>query len=263
MSISPGANDHLGSPPMQSNGLPLKSKIKAKKSLFFKQSKLNKSNNAVGIAENNGSYMQKSAAIDEKDFEEDEEEKRDDHSNECSPDLRNKIIMVEDIGPKKPVRSTISGTVYFKFSEEQIEKYHMNLKGSDLYCYDFETKKQIKFMHSLVGCFLISPTKTCENSSHDVNESINGVIYRRIELKLSQLFKRVFFVESESEYEGWTTNIEKVINPQRLNEFYVKDDLLGQGSFGKVYKGRSKATNEIVAIKYIDKKAMKPHEVSL
>jgi serine/threonine protein kinase len=153
--------------------------------------------------------------------------------------------------------------VYFKFSEEQIEKYHMSLKGSDLYCYDFTTKKQIKFMHSLVGCFLISPTKACNNSSHDVNESINGVIYRRIELKLSQLFKRVFFVETEPEYEAWTTNIEKVINPQRLNEFYVKDDLLGQGSFGKVYKGRSKATNEIVAIKYIDKKAMKPHEVSL
>jgi serine/threonine protein kinase len=43
----------------------------------------------------------------------------------------------------------------------------------------------------------------------------------------------------------------------------MKDELMGQGSFGKVYKGRSKATNEVVAIKYIDKKAMKPHEVSL
>jgi len=70
-------------------------------------------------------------------------------------------------------------------------------------------------------------------------------------------------VETEPEYDAWTSNIDKVINPQRLNDFYVKDDLLGQGSFGKVYKGRSKATNEIVAIKYIDKKAMKPHEVSL
>ena len=137
MSISPGARDHLGSPPMQSNGLPMKSKIKAKKSLFFKQAKLNKSNNAVGIADNNFSYMEKSAVIDEKDFEEDEEEKRDDHSNECSPALRNMMIMVEDTSAKKPFRSTISGTVYFKFSEEQIEKYHMNLKGSDLYCYDF------------------------------------------------------------------------------------------------------------------------------
>ena len=72
--------------------------------------------------------------------------------------------MTEEMPMKKPVRSTISGTVYFKFSEEHIEKYHMSLKGSDLYCYDIETKKQIKFMHSLVGCFLISPPKRCENS---------------------------------------------------------------------------------------------------
>jgi len=91
---------------MQNNGFPLKSRIKAKKSLFFKQAKLNKSNNALGVvAENNSSYMQNSAAIEEKDFEEDEEEKR--GGNDCSPAFRNKIIMVEDIAPKKPVRTTI------------------------------------------------------------------------------------------------------------------------------------------------------------
>ena len=141
----------------------------------------------------------------------------------------------------------------------------MSLKGTDLYCYDFETRKQIKFMHSLTGCFLISPQKSsCENSHHlDMNENINGIIYRRIELKLSQLFKRVFYVESEPEYDGWTLNLVKAIGPSNLNDYYIKDELLGQGSFGKVYKGRSKATNEVVAIKYIDKKAMKPHEVSL
>jgi len=32
-------------------------------------------------------------------------------------------------------------------------------------------------------------------------------------LKLSQQFKRVFYVETESEYEGWTGNMEKAINP--------------------------------------------------
>jgi len=108
MSNSPGASDRLGSPPMQNNGLPLKSKIKAKKSLFFKQARLNKSNNALGVvAENNGSYMQNSAAIEEKDFEEDEEEKRAGNSNDCSPAFGNKIIMVDDIAPKKPLRTTI------------------------------------------------------------------------------------------------------------------------------------------------------------
>ncbi len=49
----------------------------------------------------------------------------------------------------------------------------------------------------------------------------------------------------------------------KLSDCYVKDELLGQGSFGKVYKGRNNQTNEVIAIKYIDKKSMKPHEVSL
>jgi hypothetical protein len=131
-----------------------------------------------------GSYMQNSAAIDEKAFEDDEEDKNcsvvvskgnQKISLDDSPSYQNKINNIdENIVPKKPTRNTISGTVFFKFSEDHIEKYHMCLKGADLYCYDFDTKKQIKFMHSLVGCFLISPTKACENSQHDVNESING-----------------------------------------------------------------------------------------
>lgn len=164
------------------------------------------------IGENHDSFKQKSAAMDESYFEEDED-KNGGNIKDCSAGIQDKFIMVEDMGLKKPVRTIISGTVYFKFSEEQIEKYHMMLKGSDLYCYDFETKKQIKFMHSLVGCFLISQTNACDSSSHDANESINGVIYRRIELKLSQLFKRVFFVETEPEYVAWTTSIERIIDP--------------------------------------------------
>ena len=46
-----------------------------------------------------------------------------------------------------------------------------------------------------------------------------------------------------------------------INDSYTKSELLGQGSFGKVYKGKTKTTEEVVAIKYIDKKAMKSHEI--
>lgn len=49
-----------------------------------------------------------------------------------------------------------------------------------------------------------------------------------------------------------------------LSDFYAKDDLVGQGSFGKVYKGHPKANpTEIIAIKYIDKKQLKPFELAL
>jgi hypothetical protein len=44
----------------------------------------------------------------------------------------------------------------------------------------------------------------------------------------------------------------------------VKDELLGQGSFGKVFRGYALSNpREQVAIKYIDKKSMKALEISL
>lgn len=49
-----------------------------------------------------------------------------------------------------------------------------------------------------------------------------------------------------------------------MTDYYAKHELLGQGSFGKVYRGNLKHTaSEQVAIKYIDKKQMKRMEISL
>jgi len=65
------------------------------------------------MGEPNGSYMQNSAAIDEKAFEDNEEIKCGPKNNEGvypegSPSLRNKLKMAEEIPvPKKPTRITI------------------------------------------------------------------------------------------------------------------------------------------------------------
>lgn len=66
---------------------------------------------------------------------------------------------------------------------------------------------------------------------------------------------------SESECEQWIIQLSKAIGNTKISDSYTKSELLGQGSFGKVYKGKTMATEEIVAIKYIDKKAMKSHEI--
>lgn len=117
-------------------------------------------------------------------------------------------------------------------------------------------------MHSLIGCFLISQSNNQEDMANiEFHEEINGIMYRRIELKLSHLFKRVFYLTEEVEYDRWKTQIELATGHSKITDKYIKSDLLGQGSFGKVYKGKSKTTDEIVAMKYIDKKAMKPHEI--
>jgi hypothetical protein len=62
----------------------------------------------------------------------------------------------------------------------------------------------------------------------------------------------------------WQENLCRAIGLRLLKDYYVKDELLGQGSFGKVFRGYALSNpRELVAIKYIDKKSMKALEISL
>jgi serine/threonine protein kinase len=114
-------------------------------------------------------------------------------------------------------------------------------------------------MHTLVGCFLIHNDQLI-----DAHEQIGDRVYRRIELKLSQQFKRVFYVATDRELRNWIVNLKRAIGQRNVHDLYVSADLLGQGSFGKVYKGYPKShPDQVIAIKYIDKKQMKPFEITL
>lgn len=41
-------------------------------------------------------------------------------------------------------------------------------------------------------------------------------------------------------------------DPKQVVDQYERDVLLGEGGFGRVYRGRHKETGEMVALKYID-----------
>lgn len=41
-------------------------------------------------------------------------------------------------------------------------------------------------------------------------------------------------------------------NHAQIVDSFTKEELLGEGGFGRVYKGRHKETGELVALKYIN-----------
>lgn len=57
--------------------------------------------------------------------------------------------------PQGGQQKSFEGWVYFKFSQrnQNLERFFICLRSSDLYCYENDTKKKVKFMHSLIGCF--------------------------------------------------------------------------------------------------------------
>ena len=52
----------------------------------------------------------------------------------------------------------------------------------------------------------------------------------------------MFFVETEVEYNEWISILKQTIGQRKLSEHYYKQEQLGEGSFGKVFKGRAKAS---------------------
>lgn len=93
-------------------------------------------------------------------------------------------------------------------------------------------------MHSLIGCFPVENSKKDENDSNYVFEEADGQKYWRIEIKLSQIYKRVFFVKSEQEWKKWMEKLKQAAKVRKMTDQYLSTDIvLGQGSYGKVFKG--------------------------
>lgn len=61
-----------------------------------------------------------------------------------------------------------------------------------MYCYENETKEKMKFMHSLIGAFVID-TISAEP------EMIEGKAHRKLEIKISEFFKRIFYLPCTEE----------------------------------------------------------------
>ncbi len=75
----------------------------------------------------------------------------------------------------------------FRSQNNQIKKYFLSLQDTDLYCYETEAKDKMKFMHSLIGSFVID-TVNMEP------EMVEGKLHRKLEIKISEFFKRIFYL---------------------------------------------------------------------
>jgi hypothetical protein len=82
--------------------------------------------------------------------------------------------------------------VIFKSSNNQIKKYFLSLQDTDLYCYETESKEKMKFMHSLVGAFVIDTLQA-------EPEQIEGKPHRKLEIKISEFFKRIFYIPCDQQ----------------------------------------------------------------
>jgi dTDP-4-dehydrorhamnose reductase len=91
-------------------------------------------------------------------------------------------------------------------------------------------------MHSLVGCYLDQTSERIQ---------VGGETFMKLILRLSPKIKRVFFFKDEVCKSIWTALLTEAIgtvSPNIKEHYSISSVLLGQGSFGKVFKGTCKHT---------------------
>ena len=84
-------------------------------------------------------------------------------------------------------------------------------------------------------------------------------VFFKIDIQLSLGQKRILYFDKATEREKWTRALRSALGEEgrRISDHYdYGDKLLGQGSFGKVYKGVNKVTQQEVAIKVLNKKGL-------
>ncbi len=82
-------------------------------------------------------------------------------------------------------------------------------------------------------------------------EEVEGVKYWKIEIKLSQIYKRVFFLKTMEERDLWMQRLNRAAKLRPISDMFElwPEQVLGQGSYGKVFKGKHRFTGETVAVK--------------
>lgn len=109
-------------------------------------------------------------------------------------------------------------------------------------------------MHSLSNCFL--------KYDDTLTQQVNDKECKQIQLKLSESFKRVFYVDNPIIAQEWVSKIKRASRQRTFAEEYdMMSELLGEGFFGKVYKGINKKNGEACAIKVIDKENLQRQDL--
>jgi hypothetical protein len=107
------------------------------------------------------------------------------------------------------------------------------IEGSDLTCYTRKGGKLI-FLHSLTTSYIDS------SESDILKYGATEKVFSKLIIRLSQRAKRVLFFESEIERNIWKITLREILQLDQKglkNQYNLGSVLIGQGSFGKVFKG--------------------------
>ena len=172
---------------------------------------------------------------------------------------------------------------YFKSSESKIYKGMHNLSHyflelnqeyiEELKAFNSGNKNNENSSYEEDESYIDSASSISENKSKSdkdkieeekpLTKLINSTEYFCFIL-ISQKGKAQWYLTPERDiYNEWVDKLKKVMNYQNIFDKYILKEIVGKGKFSTVYRAIDKINNRVVAIKIIDKRILKLHELDL
>jgi len=145
--------------------------------------------------------------------------------------------------------------LYVLEKEGKLKKYFVSLIGKEISIYKSNLKDDLISLQNLSGCFikdLGTEIKIFEKEK-----------YYGFSVIISKDKNKTFYCLKVDSMNNWVQNIKKAIGYEHFNDFYDVSQTLGEGLFGIVKKGVHLKTNQVVAVKIIQKDKLRPGEIDL
>ena len=135
---------------------------------------------------------------------------------------------------------------------KQLTTRWFSIEDNFLYEYHEPLSARPSHVHYLEGCFI----EAVNHSSKDPKLQFGFEILFSEETKAN----RFLYARSEKEQLKWIKALRTIAHNYAIEEFYEIGEKVGVGRFGTVYKAVSKATNQTVAVKIIDKNGLEDED---
>ena len=151
----------------------------------------------------------------------------------------------------------LNETYLFKLDENDfhnnvLTKYYALIKGKELIFFSSEQKNEF--------CDIWYINKSYISTG---KETINYSKYFTINIAYENNFIKKLYFKNENICQTFSKSIKNAIKDYNFNDYYELMNCLGEGHFGKVYRCKNKKSEEIYAVKIIDKTKLKQNDLEL
>ena len=151
----------------------------------------------------------------------------------------------------------LNETYLFRYEENDLHnnvlnKYYALIKEKEIIFFSSEQKNEFYDIWYINKSYITTGKETIKQNH-----------YYTISITYENNFIQKLFFKNENICQTFSKSIKNAIKDYNFDDYYELMNLLGEGHFGKVYRCKNKKTEQIYAVKIINKTLLRPKDLEL